>query len=132
MPQRNTLPDLTCQADLKPRQGKTTPPAPVAAAPNEYTWERENWTLEDWLEKAPKMYAALKKHGHLLAKKLEAVYFEEEEKLAGKAQPDPESKARDKWALEDYLEKDPEALVRMQTEDPVRAHQLEMGYFNEN
>jgi len=36
---------------------------------------------------------------------------------------------RAKWTLDDYLEKDPEALEKLYEEDPEKVKELEAGYF---
>lgn len=42
---------------------------------------------------------------------------------------DQQAKGREKWTLEDYQTKDPQALTKMMTEDPKKFQKLEADYF---
>lgn len=99
--------------------------------------ERSAWTLEDYLDKAPKAYEQMKTINPQLAARLEADYFgsnqQKNNMVNGSTPASPVAFANDysraSWTLEDYLDKDPKAYEEMKTTNPQLAAQLERKYF---
>lgn len=97
---------------------------------------RATWTLDDYLDKDPEALAAMKQSDPTYAKRLEDEYFGNSGKQITKnVAPAATVSAvttgsRSTWTLDDYLDKDPEALAAMKQSDPAQAKRLEDEYFN--
>ncbi len=52
-------------------------------------------------------------------------------KLTSAISPQGGHPSREKWTLDDYLDKDPQAYEQLKTEDPQKAAELEKQYYNQ-
>jgi len=89
---------------------------------------RSDWTIDDYLDKDPDALLAMETANPALFAQLNAAYFGSSVKSSKEPQPGV-LHGRSGWTLDDYLDKDPDALLAMETANPALFAQLNAAYF---
>lgn len=97
---------------------------------------RANWTLEDYLDKDPEALKVISETNPNLFAGLNEDYYGGKLTAPQKKAPNRPQVTipamRADWTLEDYLDKDPEALKVISETNPLYFEQLNGGYFSNN